>query len=115
VRGFLAGLVKKKLKLNLVSDKIGDERIYRIAKPGRSMTSAPQQLRATADPAVEDELELLPTTPIADLRKRYHELFRIEPPKAFGPDLLRRSIAHRIHQRVYGGPSPYLTSGCWAS
>src|SRR5258708_2408149 len=34
VRGFLAGVVKKKLKLNLVSDKIGDERIYRIAKPG---------------------------------------------------------------------------------
>jgi hypothetical protein len=33
VRGFFAGVVKKKLKLNLVSDKI-DERIYRIAKPG---------------------------------------------------------------------------------
>jgi hypothetical protein len=34
VRGFLAGVVKKKLKLNLVSDKVGDERIYRIAKSG---------------------------------------------------------------------------------
>jgi hypothetical protein len=34
VRGFLAGVVKKKLKLNMVSDKAGDERIYRIAKPG---------------------------------------------------------------------------------
>jgi hypothetical protein len=34
VRGFLAGVVKKKLKLNLVSDKIDDERTYRIAKPG---------------------------------------------------------------------------------
>src|SRR6266404_6237211 len=32
VRGFLAGVVKKKLKLNLVSDKVGDERIYRIVK-----------------------------------------------------------------------------------
>jgi len=32
VRGFFAGVVKKKLKQNLVSDKAGDERIYRIAK-----------------------------------------------------------------------------------
>lgn len=34
VRGFFAGVVKKRLKLNLVSDKTGDRRIYRIAKPG---------------------------------------------------------------------------------
>src|SRR5947207_16001103 len=55
------------------------------------------------DPAVEAELERLPTTPIAGLRKRYCELFRTEPPKAFGPDLMRRSIAHRIQEKAYGG------------
>ncbi|MBR1156005.1 DUF2924 domain-containing protein [Bradyrhizobium sp. JYMT SZCCT0428] len=40
---------------------------------------------------------------IADLRKRYRELFRTEPPKAFGPDLLRRSIAQTIQEKAYGG------------
>lgn len=34
VRGFLAGVVKRKLKLNLISEKPGDERIYRIARAG---------------------------------------------------------------------------------
>jgi hypothetical protein len=34
VRGFLAGVVKKKLNLNLVSEMVDGKRIYRIAKPG---------------------------------------------------------------------------------
>jgi hypothetical protein len=60
-----------------------------------------------ADPTVEAELDRLPRTPIADLRKRYRELFRTEPPKAFGPDLLRRSIAHQIQEKAHGGlPGP---------
>jgi hypothetical protein len=58
-----------------------------------------------ADPEVEAELERLPKMPIVDLRRRYRELFRAEPPKAFGPDLLRRSIAHCIQERAYGGLS----------
>ena len=33
VRGFFAGVGKKKLDLNLVSEKVDDQRIYRIAKP----------------------------------------------------------------------------------
>jgi hypothetical protein len=56
-----------------------------------------------ADPAVEDELDRLTTMPIARLRVRYREVFRTDPPKAFGPDLLRRSIAHRIQEKAYGG------------
>jgi hypothetical protein len=65
----------------------------------------PGAIDLVADPEVDAELERLPTMPIAELRGRYRELFRTEPPKAFGPDLLRRSIAHRIQERAYGGLS----------
>ena len=56
-----------------------------------------------ADPAVEAELDPLAQMPIAQLRIRYREVFRGDPPKAFGPDLLRRSIAHRVQEKAYGG------------
>jgi hypothetical protein len=57
----------------------------------------------SADPAIEAELDRLAVMPIAQLRVRYREVFRAEPPKAFGPDLLRRSVAHRIQEKAYGG------------
>jgi hypothetical protein len=59
-----------------------------------------------SDLIVEGELDRLPKLPIADLRARYRELFRTEPPKAFGPDLLRRSIAQRIQEKTFGDHSP---------
>jgi hypothetical protein len=55
------------------------------------------------DPAVEVELDRLPMMPIAQLRVRYRDLFRADPPKAFGTDLLRRSIAHGIQEKAFGG------------
>jgi Protein of unknown function (DUF2924) len=58
-----------------------------------------------ADPAVEAELDRLAVMPIAQLRVRYRALFRSDPPTAFGPDLLRRNIAHRIQEKAYGGLS----------
>jgi hypothetical protein len=68
------------------------------------MTVAQQTAPAkSADPAVEAELDRLAVMPIAQLRVRYREVFRADPPKAFGPDLLRRSVAHRIQEKAYGG------------
>ena len=64
--------------------------------------SAPAQ---PADSAVEYELDRLATMPIVQLRVRYGQVFRTDPPKSFGPDLLRRSIAHRIQEKAYGGLS----------
>jgi hypothetical protein len=62
----------------------------------------PIELAPKSDPAVEDELDRLATTPIVQLRIWYRELIRAEPPKAFGPDLLRRRIAQQIQERAYG-------------
>ena len=68
------------------------------------MTKAPSSM-TPLNPAIEAELDRLATAPIVVLRKRYREVLRTDPPKAFGPDLLRRSIAHRIQEKAYGGLS----------
>ena len=56
-----------------------------------------------ADPRVEAELEHLASAPIAELRALWRAKFKSEPPNAFGPDLLRRGISHRIQADGYGG------------
>ncbi|MGH6677656.1 MAG: DUF3489 domain-containing protein [Bradyrhizobium sp.] len=43
VRGFLAGVVRKKLGLNLVSEKADDGRVYRIKEGKGSLASASDQ------------------------------------------------------------------------
>jgi hypothetical protein len=47
VRGFLAGVVRKKLKLKLDSDKVDGTRIYRIEGEGQSKAT-PQSKRRSA-------------------------------------------------------------------
>ena len=51
---------------------------------------------------IKAALDRLATTPMAELRNRYRVLFRTDPPTAFGLDLLRRSVAHRIQTDAYG-------------
>jgi hypothetical protein len=47
VRGFLAGVVRKKLGLNLVSEQTDKGRIYRI-KDGKASSAAAERLKQTA-------------------------------------------------------------------
>lgn len=62
-------------------------------------------VRASSLNLVEAELLGLSKAPIRELRKRYHEVFDRLPPPAFGPDLLRRTIAYHVQERMYGGLS----------
>jgi hypothetical protein len=45
VRGFLAGVVRKRLKLKLGSTKVDGNRVYRIASAGGSRSGARQSKR----------------------------------------------------------------------
>jgi hypothetical protein len=54
-----------------------------------------------ADP-IAIELAQLAQAPIAALRARWRDEFRCEPPAAFGPDLLRRSLAYWLQEQTYG-------------
>ncbi|MBI3700870.1 MAG: DUF2924 domain-containing protein [Afipia sp.] len=55
--------------------------------------------------ATDKALKALSRARLANLRQRYQALFGRDPPDALGPDLLRRSIAHHIQTRAYGGLS----------
>jgi len=53
--------------------------------------------------AIEAEIEHLRSMPIVELRALWRAKFKSDPPQAFGPDLLRRSIAYKIQEDVFGG------------
>jgi hypothetical protein len=58
-----------------------------------------------ADPGLVSELRKIAVEPKVRLRERYIALFGRDPPKAFGPDLLRRSVAQRVQENAWGGLS----------
>jgi hypothetical protein len=57
------------------------------------------------NPELEATLSALSRARIQELRDRWRATFRSDPPKAFGPDLLRRGIAYRLQEQRYGGLS----------
>ena len=48
VRGFLAGVVRKRLELKLGSKKVDGNRVYQIASADRGKTASPQSKRRPA-------------------------------------------------------------------
>jgi hypothetical protein len=60
-------------------------------------------IQSPAPEAVAAELAELPQRSIDGLRARWRALFSANPPAAFGPDLLRRSIAQKLQENAYGG------------
>jgi hypothetical protein len=62
------------------------------------------QARSPA-PELESELRRVAVEPKAQLRARYISLFEHDPPRSFGPDLLRRSVAQRMQENAHGGLS----------
>lgn len=57
----------------------------------------------TPNSDLERELASIATEPKARLKERYIAIFGMNPPKAFGPDLLRRSVAQQLQIDAYGG------------
>ena len=53
--------------------------------------------------AVEAEVACIGTMNKAELRSIWRIKYKSDPPRAFGPDLLRRSLAYRIQEEAFGG------------
>jgi hypothetical protein len=58
--------------------------------------------RPTAE-EVEREIAALDTVDFKSLQERWRDLFKIEPPPKIRSGLLRRAIAYRLQELVYGG------------
>jgi hypothetical protein len=56
-----------------------------------------------ADDEIEAEIKRIQSMTIAELRALWRTKFGSEQPEAFGPDLLRRSMAQKLQEDAYGG------------
>ena len=113
VRGFLAGVVRKRLKLKLGSKKVDGNRIYRsraeiAASPGLAspahvaLSAMPRVKIGPAAPdrnALDVEIARLRDLDVGELRARWHTVLGRRPPPHLPRHLLFRVLAEAL-QRI---------------
>ncbi len=59
-----------------------------------------------ASDALAGKLAALPDLAVAELRAEWRRLYRAQPPKGVGRDLLALGVAWKLQEKVYGGLGP---------
>ena len=101
VRGFLAGVVRKRLKLNLLSDATNDGRVYRIggkrpaARKGRRQNALPDHASAAQKHSIDEEIAHLRDLDLKGLHARWRAAFRKVAPPHLPRHLLFGILAYR--------------------